>query len=134
MATFKVNDLVRIVKQTSSINAHIPSIGLKGFIEEIVGDIAQFVELREDGLGGSGGIPLDCLQLANDDAALITLKQNRDAKMAQLIEAYKHRAEKVRKLKREYILKACDATGVSYRSVSTIFEIAQEFEKESEYI
>ncbi len=130
---FKANDLVRVVKQSSTINNHIRTVGMSGFIEEIVGDYAQFVELREDGLGGMGGVPLDCLELANDDARLQRLKKKRDEYYEKLRNEAMASSKKYKALKDKYVAEACQETGVSKQNVEKIFEIANKFEDDWNY-
>ena len=125
---FKVNDFVRVIKQSSATNSHIRMVGLSGFIEGIVGDYAQFVELREDGLGGMGGVPLDCLELANDDVGLQNLKKNRDEYFEKNRKEGIARTKVYQDLKRKYVEKASKETGVSASDIEKIFKIAEEFE------
>lgn len=131
---FKVNDLVKIVKQSSSINSHIGMVGLSGFIEEIKGDYAQFMELREDGCGGCGGVPLDCLALANDDTRLQNLKKARDEYIEKIRQEGLARGKRYEKLKNQYVTQAISETGVSKSTVERIFELADKFREEWENI
>ncbi len=131
---FKVNDLVRIVRQSSSINSHIGMVGLSGFIEEIKGDYAQFMELREDGCGGCGGVPLDCLELANDDVRLQNLKKSRDEYIEKLTKEGVERTAKYHRLRDKYVKQACEQTGVSEHDVLKIFGILDKFREEWEAI
>lgn len=124
---FKANDLVRIVKQSSTINSHIHTMGLSGFIEEIVGDYAQFMELREDGCGGCGGVPLDCLELANDDVRLQNLKKARDEYIEKIRQEGLARSTRHQDLRRKYVEKASQETGASASDIEKIFDIALDF-------
>jgi|ERR1019366_2584371 hypothetical protein len=84
MTDFKAGDLVRIGAPSTGINSHIAMVGLEGYIEEIVGDNAQFMELRANGdCGGGGGVPLACLQLKNDDVRLQRFMQEKNEASAK---------------------------------------------------
>jgi hypothetical protein len=127
MTDLKVGDLVRIVAQSKSINSHIRMEGLSGYIEEIVGDNAQFKELREDGLGGCGGVPLTCL-VKDDSERLRQLKEKHDAYIEKFCKEAEARTARYNSMRDKYLKEACNRTGVSMQSVMTIFEIAEEFQ------
>lgn len=129
---FKINDLVSIIAQpnSSQINHYIHMVGLSGYIEEIRGDYAQFVELREDGLGGQGGVPLSCLILQNDNKRLQSLKQAKEEKFLKYNQECLDLAKRYNDKREQAVSKAAKATGVSIRNVMEIFEIYEEFDKE----
>lgn len=129
---FKVNDLVSIVAQpnSSQMNSHIHMMGLSGYIEEIIGDYAQFVELREDGLGGLGGVPLSCLKLENDNKRLQDLKQAKEERFLKLLQESSDRTRRHNDMRDKAVDRAAKLTGVSTRNVMKIFEIYEEFNKE----
>jgi hypothetical protein len=133
MTDFKVNDFVRIIRKSKTINTHIHNVGLSGYIEEICGEFAQFVELREDGLGGQGGVPMDCLELANGDTRLQALKKAKDDKYEKLYQETKERTKRYIKERDEAISHAMAATGVSAEAIERIIEIYDEFESEWQY-
>jgi|SRR5208283_1956963 len=133
MTDFKVNDLVKVVRQSKTINSHIHSVGLSGYIEEIVGEYAQFVELREDGLGGQGGVPMDCLELANNDTRLQSLKKAKDAAAEKRFQESMERSNRYLKERKEVISHAMDATGASAEAIERIIEIYGEFESDWQY-
>ena len=136
MTDFKANDLVRVVRQSKTINSHIHSVGLSGYIEEIVGEYAQFVELKADsytGTGGQGGVPLDCLELANDDIRLQQLKKVKDELSDKHYQEGLERTKKYQKERAEAIALAMDATKASKKDIERIIEIYKEFENKWSY-
>jgi len=134
MTDFKVDDLVVIIADPKStdINSHIRMQGMSGYIEEIDGEYAQFHELREDGLGGCGGVLLSNLRLANDNVRLQQLKKAKDERFNKLLEEGRARTKRYNDLRDAAIAEACDLTGVSMRSVIKIFEICEEFDSKWE--
>ena len=129
---FKVNDLVIITKQSPGINSHIDMRGLQGFIEEIQGDVAQFQELNEKGYGGGGGgVPLDCLTLANDNPQLIAWKQAREERIAKNRKEAEERTKRFNQLKESYLQKAIEL-GVNRGTAEEIFKLSAEFESDWE--
>lgn len=131
MNEFKVNDLVIIVKQPSpsQMNAHIHMVGLSGYIEEINGEYAQFHELREDGCGGIGGVPLANLQLVNDNKRLQNLKKAKDEAFEKRLQESRERTKRYQALRDKFVQQAVTVTGVSTRNVIKIFELCEELEK-----
>ncbi len=131
MTDFKVNDLVRVVRQSKTVNNHIQSIGLSGYIEKITGDYAQFVELKANsynGTGGQGGVPLDCLEIANNDIRLQQLKKAKDDIYEKHYQEAMERTKKYLKERDAAISHAMDATGASAEDIERIIEIYKEFE------
>lgn len=129
MSDFAVNDLVVIVKQPNDNqpNAHIVMRGLAGYIEEIIGEYAQFVELREDGCGGSGSVPLANLKLANDDIRLQNLKLAKEQETKRMWEKHNALSKMYQDKLYAAINRAVTYTGISEGSVKKIFDICQEF-------
>lgn len=97
---FKVGDIVKVVRQPEKINSHINMISTVGFIEEIVGDIAQISVLPN---GGGGGVDLDCLELETGEDWKLCKKQNEDRINSALKESmarakiFKKKMEKIAK-------------------------------------
>lgn len=68
--TFREGQIVRVVKQSRTVNAHIPMVGMVGFIDdEPKGDgTVSFVDLQENGRSdGCGGIPEECVVPETDE-------------------------------------------------------------------
>jgi hypothetical protein len=130
MTDFKVNDLVVIVcdPKSTDINSHIRMQGMCGYIEEIVGEYAQFQELREGGeMGGAGGVKLAHLVLVNDDKRLQALKQAKDERFNKLLKESQERTKRYNSKLEEAARNASDETGVSMRSVLKIFKLHDDF-------
>ena len=132
MNEFKVNDLVTIIAQpgSSKINSHINMRGLSGYIEEIVGEYAQFVELNEKGYGGCGGVPLSCLSLQNDNRRLQELKRIKEEKFEALLKENQERQKKYTLLLENYLTRISEKTGISIDLVKEIFKAHKDFENE----
>lgn len=128
MTDFKINDLVRVVRQSKTINSHIHSVGLSGYIEDIIDEYAQFVELREDGLGSQGGVPMDCLELANDDMRLQNLKKAKDESFENIYKESVERTKRYLKERGAMIDHAMDETSTSKESIERIIKIFEDFE------
>ncbi len=65
MTTFKLDDVVRIVKQPPHTDAKV--VGEVGFVGEIGENCVLLHALHPDGrIKGCGGAPNDCLALEND--------------------------------------------------------------------
>jgi hypothetical protein len=128
MNDFKVNDLVIIVRQPigNHPNNHINMRGLSGYIEEINGEYAQFVELKENGCGGMGAVPLSHLKLANDDIRLQSLKLAKDERYQKVLKENLERTKRYNDKLEAAAKDAADKTGVSMRNVLRIFELHQE--------
>lgn len=133
MTQFKVGDLVRITAPSTGINSHISMVGLEGYIEEIVEDCAQFMELRPNGdYCGCGGVPLECLTLVNDNQKLQQwMRENIERKERNYQEAMV-RTERYNNLRNKYF----DEIIVEHHSsldreeLDAIFKKYEEFEKE----
>jgi hypothetical protein len=134
MTDFKINDLVIIARQPGGNhpNYYISMQGLAGYIEEINGEYAQFVELKENGCGGCGAVPLSHLKLENDNPRLQVLKKAKDDQFFRNLKESQERTKRYNDLKNSAMENACNLTGVSMRSVMLIFDICSEFESKWE--
>jgi hypothetical protein len=128
---FKIGDLVRIIKQPKDHMIH-DLLGKRGYVDDINDNFIMFHELTADGRGGAGGIPIDCIGLANNDQELISWKKEYDDDCEAYRKEGEARAERHRKLKEKYIKQACDETGVSMEIVAQIFELAQKYQDDWE--
>lgn len=124
MSQFKIDDLVFVNENPKGehLNSHINMKGMRGFIQEIKDDYAQFQQLREDGLGGCGAVPLVNLSLASDDAALQSLKLARDEKLVRLKKECDEMSKRFINKYEDAVVKASELTGVSKHYVRVIFE------------
>lgn len=131
---FKVGDLVTVVKQAppGSVNYHIKTQGLSGYIEEINGDYAQFIELNEHGCGGMGAVLLSCLSLQNDNVSLQRLKKEKDDADAARQRQYMLRANAYTELLSKHLAKVSEETGVDPATIKKIFDAHDRFRHEWE--
>jgi methionine aminopeptidase len=122
-STLKVGDLVKIDYQFDYYD------GKRGFIEQINGDGAYFIELVKGGSGGAGDIPLARLILANDDAKLQNLKIAYDKRIADITARIKEHADKYNYARYEAIKAVSLATGVEHQLVDKIFIASKDFDE-----
>lgn len=127
----KIGDLVRIVKQPKD---HLirDLVGKRGYVEDMNDDYIVFHELRADGLGGCGGIPIDCIELANDDQELLGWKKVRDDRFEAARKESEERTARYEKLKQKYLKEAHNKTDVDWIAVLDIFDLALKFQDEWE--
>lgn len=126
VAEFQLEQVVRIVRQSRTVNSQIDMVGLIGFIEEFreyEGEkLAQFYGLSS---GGMGTVPLSCLAPVDPDADAqwIQAKADHDAKCVRLM---REAGERDRRRKRVVALTlesvARDA-GLSERKVQEVVSL-----------
>lgn len=123
MSTFKVGDLVRIVRQP--LNVLVPLVGEVGFIDDLhrsIPDMVQVQTLKKDGtVGGCGSIHFDCLEPISDPE-WVEAKREHDERLAKMFEAADARAKRYREAHAKLLKRLSEKYNLPENVVQSIYD------------
>lgn len=125
--TIYSGDLVRVVRQSATVNHWIPMTGKVGFVGEIrtFGRevVLEFNEIDIEGRGqASGGVPASCVERLDPetDAAWFAAKARYDENLDRLLEESRERGRREDEAHERALAAACAATTTPRAQVEAV--------------